>query len=93
MYYVLLYDLVENYIERRTPFREEHLKLVNEARGRGEIFMAGAFSEPVDGAVLVFRCDDAEVVKRFTESDPYIREGLVTRWRVRRWNVVVGGDS
>jgi uncharacterized protein YciI len=30
------------------------------------------------------------VVERFAEQDPYVRHGLVTRWTVRAWNVVVG---
>lgn len=90
MYYILLYDVVEDFINRRAPYREEHLKLVNEANRRGELAMAGAFSEPVDGAALVFRSPDRAVVARFAEADPYVRKGLVTSWRVRGWNVVVG---
>ena len=30
MYYILFYKTVDNYIERRTPFREDHLGLVQE---------------------------------------------------------------
>lgn len=93
MYYVLLYDVVENFIERRASFREEHLKLVNDACLRHEIVMAGAFSEPVDGAAVIFRSEDRTAVMRFVEADPYVREGLVTRWRVRGWNVVAGWDA
>jgi uncharacterized protein YciI len=91
MYYILLYDVVEDFINRRSPYRVEHLKLVNEAHRGGELLMAGAFSEPVDGAVLLFRGGDAAVAGQFAESDPYVLNGLVTRWRVRGWNVVVGG--
>jgi uncharacterized protein YciI len=91
MYYILFYEVVEDHVTRRAPYREEHLRLLNEAHRRGELVMAGAFSEPVDGAVLVFRADDAAVPTRFAEHDPYVRNGLVTRWKVRGWNVVVGG--
>jgi uncharacterized protein YciI len=28
---------------------------------------------------------------RFAERDPYVRNGLVTQWKVRGWNNVVGG--
>lgn len=92
MYYVLLYDVVDDYVERRAPFRDAHLGLARAAHARGEIVMAGAFADPVDGAALVFKTDDPTVVERFAEQDPYVRNGLVTNWRVRRWNVVVGGD-
>jgi uncharacterized protein len=91
MYYILLYDVVDDYVNRRAPYREAHLKLVNEAHRRGELVMAGAFSEPVDGAALVFRAESASIPSGFAENDPYVRAGLVTNWRVRGWNVVIGG--
>jgi uncharacterized protein len=90
VYYILFYDVVEDHVTRRAPYREEHLRLLNEAHERGELVMAGALSEPVDGAVLIFRADDGAVPTRFSERDPYVGNGLVTRWRVRNWNVVVG---
>ena len=91
MYHLLLYDLVEDYLDRRTPLRGEHLELARAAHRRGELLLAGALADPVDAAVLVFRTDDRSVVERFASSDPYVREGLVTRWRVRPWTVVIGG--
>ena len=93
MYYLLLYDVVEDFIERRARYREQHLAAVNRANAEGRLALAGAFADPVDGAALVFRCDDASSVERFAREDPYVVNGLVTNWRVRRWNVVVGGDS
>lgn len=53
--------------------------------------MAGAFSDPADGAALVFRASDPGIATRFAQADPYVANGLVTNWRVRGWNVVVGG--
>jgi len=91
MYFVLLYDVVNDYVERRMLLRESHLGHVQAAHDRGELLMAGALADPVDGAVLIFAAEDRAVVERFAEGDPYVREGLVTRWRVRPWNVVVGG--
>jgi uncharacterized protein YciI len=91
MYFILLYEVGDDFINRRTPFRPQHLKMLEEAQGRGELVMAGAFSEPVDGAALVFRGDDPAVASRFAQADPYVINGLVTNWRVRGWNVVVGG--
>ena len=92
-YFLLFYDVVDDYLERRGEFREEHLALANAARERGELIMAGALAEPADGAVLVFRCGEASVAERFAEADPYVRNGLVTRWRVRPWTVVIGDDA
>lgn len=86
--FVLLYDVVDDYLERRAPLRPEHLALATAAHSEGELVAAGAFSEPVDGAALVFT--SREAAERFASSDPYVAAGLVTRWRVRKWNVVVG---
>ena len=90
MLYLLFYDYAENAVERRAPFREEHLRLAREALGRGELLMGGAFADPVDGAALLFRADDPAVVEAFVRRDPYVTNGVVTRWRIRPWTVVVG---
>jgi uncharacterized protein YciI len=91
MYYMLLYDVVDNFSERRTPFREAHLTLVREAHERGDLWLAGALTDPVDGAALVFTTEDRSVPERFAQTDPYVTGGLVTAWKVRRWTVVIGG--
>jgi uncharacterized protein YciI len=91
VYYLLFYDYAENAVERRAPFREEHLGHAREALARGELVMGGAFADPVDGAVLLFRAESPAVVEAFVAKDPYVASGLVTRWRVRPWTVVVGG--
>jgi len=92
-YFALLYSLVDDYLERRAPLRAEHLALARAAHERGELLLAGAFSDPADGALLVFRGPDRSVAERFAERDPYVRHGLVTAFRVRDWNVVVGADA
>ena len=92
MYYMLLYEVVDDFINRRAPFREEHLGIVRKAHERGELFMAGALSDPVDSAALVFTTEDRTVPERFAENDPYVKEGLVKSWKVRKWNVLVGGE-
>lgn len=92
VHWLLLYDLADDYLERRSEFREQHLMLANAARARDELVMAGAVVDPVDGAVLVFRGGDETAAASFARADPYVTNGLVTRWRVRRWRVVVGPD-
>jgi uncharacterized protein YciI len=92
VFWLLLYDLVDDYLDRRAPLRPEHLGMATAAHERGELVMAGAVADPPDLAVLVFRGDDASVAERFAEADPYVREGLVRSWRVRPWTVVVGAD-
>ncbi|MGB0723414.1 MAG: YciI-like protein [Gammaproteobacteria bacterium] len=93
MYFILFYDYVDNMLERRQPYRAEHLALARDYAERSELVMAGAYADPVDGAALVFRVDEQADVEAFTERDPYVRNGLVTGWRIREWTVVLGGDQ
>jgi uncharacterized protein YciI len=89
-HWILLYDYVPDYLERRGAIRGEHFAHATAYKDRGELLMAGAFTDPADGAVLVFRSDDESVPRSFAENDPYLKHGLITSWTVRRWKHVVG---
>jgi len=89
-YWVLFYEVVEDMINKRMPYREEHLRLIREGHGRGEILMAGAVGDPPDGAVLVFRAASPDVAEQFVGDDPYVKNGLVVSWKVKPWTVVAG---
>ena len=91
MYFMLFYHTVDDYVERRAPFREQHIAYANAARARGELVMGGALAEPADSAVLVFQGEDASVAEAFASNDPYVVNGLITAWSVRPWMVVIGG--
>jgi hypothetical protein len=92
-YYLLSYDLVDDYITRRAPLRDQHLRLAREAHARGEIVLAGAFANPPDGAALIFHASDQSVVADFVRNDPYVINGLVKHWKIRLWNVVIGDQK
>src|SRR5260370_12220885 len=92
-YYALLYHVVNDFVSRRSAFREEHLRLAWEAHRRGELLLAGALTDPADQALLVFRAPERSVVEDFARNDPYVTRGLVTRWEVRSWAVVIGNDA
>jgi uncharacterized protein YciI len=90
MHYLLLYDFAPDYMERRPAFRADHLRLAWDAHARGELVLGGALADPPDGAVVLFDADSPDVARRFAEADPYVRNGLVTRWQVRPWTTVAG---
>ena len=93
LHYLLIYDVVDDYVQRRTPLRQEHLGLARVAVDRGELVLGGALANPADGAVLLFRGDSPAAAEAFARADPYVRNGLVTRWRVREWTTVIGRDA
>jgi uncharacterized protein len=93
MHYLLFYEVVSNYAERRAPFRAVHLALAERAVERGELLLAGALADPIDGAVFLFQGDSPSFAEAFAQSDPYVQNGLVTRWYVRTWPTVVGANA
>ena len=93
MHYLLFYETAANYLERMAEFRAEHLALAWASHARGELILGGALADPVDGAVLLFQGDTPEAAERFAAADPYVRNGLVARWRVRPWSTVAGDGA
>ena len=89
MKYLLFYDYIEGIVEKRAPLRDGHLGLAERYLERGDLLLAGAFTDPVDGALFVFTNRGA--AESFVRDDPYVLNGLVTGHRIREWNVVVGG--
>ena len=90
MHYLLFYEAGPDYAERRKPFRDAHLAHARAAVRKGQLVLGGAFANPVDGAVLLFRDDSPAAAEQFAQSDPYVLNGVVRRWYVREWTTVVG---
>lgn len=93
MHFLLFYDFVSDYLQRRAPYRTEHLRVAWEAQQRGELLLGGALADPPDAAVLLFQGEDARTARAFAENDPYVKSGLVTHWSVRPWMTVVGESA
>ena len=88
-YFALIYHLVDDYIARRAAHRDEHLALARAAHERGELLLGGAFTDPPDTALLVWRCADSTTVESFVAADPYVRHGLVARYEIRDYRAVI----
>ncbi len=92
-YYVLTYTTVKDYLERRTPYREEHINLAKVYYNEGKLILGGALEGPANKALLLFKGETDEHIKKFIESDPYVKNGVVTNWEINEWNVVIGNDK
>lgn len=92
-YYILFYKTVDDYTEKRKPFRQQHLKLAQNAYENGTLIMAGALANPADSAILIFKGESPSVAEDFARNDPYVKNGLVVEWHIRPWTVVVGNDK
>jgi uncharacterized protein YciI len=90
-HYLLTYDLAPDYLERRPQFRDAHLAMAWKAADEGKLVLGGAVGDPIESALLIFT--DQSSASAFAHDDPYVREGLVERWRVIPWQTVVGQDA
>ena len=93
MHYLLFYEAGSDYEERRMPFRTAHLEHARAADARGELVLGGAYANPIDGAVILFRGDSPTAAEQFAKSDPYVVNGVVKRWYIREWTTVVGKSA
>lgn len=89
-HFLLFYETAPDYVDRRPQYRATHLDHAWAAAERGELIVAGPLADPIDGAVLMFAGASKSVAENFARADPYVVNGLITRWYVREWNTVVG---
>ena len=93
MHYLLFYEVGADYISRRAALRDAHLAKAWKASERGELLLGGALANPIDGALLLFQGESAEVAEAFAKADPYVTSGAVKRWYVREWTTVAGREA
>ena len=93
MHYLMFYEYSSDYLERRGEFRNAHLTAAWASNARGELLLGGAFTNPADGAVMIFAADSPAVAENFAKADPSVINGLVKRWHVREWATVVGAAA
>src|SRR5258706_14419993 len=83
-HFLLFYEVVENYAERRVPFRKLHLQHALDAKARGELVLAGALGDPAAGAVLMFFGRTPAAAEAVVRNDPHVKKELVTTGRGAR---------
>jgi uncharacterized protein len=85
-HYILFYEYVADILERRAPYREEHLARIRAGKDDGHVLMAGPLGDPPSGAAIVFA--DLAQAEAFAQEDPYVQNGLVTSWHLHVWTLV-----
>jgi uncharacterized protein YciI len=78
--YLLFYELVEGYAEKRLPYQKAHQEHTGRARASGELLVAGLYGDPPRGAAFLLRVGSASAVRAFAETDSYVQYGIVHRW-------------
>lgn len=92
-HFLLFYDYVPDYLERRTAHRAAHFAHARAAEAAGHLVLAGACTDGDPIGVLVFLAADRQVAEDFARTDPYVLQGVAASWRVREWTTVLGRDA
>lgn len=92
-HFLLFFEFAPDFESRREQYREPHLRLAWEASNRGELLLAGALTDPLDTGLLLFKAGSIETVEKYAREDPYVVNGLVSRWHIREWATTVGADA
>lgn len=93
--YLLSYQYIPDVLEKRGPYREEHLQLAQTLADEGKC-LAGGPTGPLEmkvptGALFLFT--ERKTAEEFVTKDPYVSAGIVTSHNIQEWNVVIQKES
>ena len=90
MKYVLLYESAPDFRSKIPANIEAHRALWRIFHSDARLLLVGPFTdEPAGGAMGVFSSRAA--AEDFVRLDPFVTNGLVSKWTIREWNEVLGG--
>ena len=93
--YLLKYEYIPDVLEKRGPYREGHIALAKKMIEENKCLSGGPTGEPnmevPTGALFIFT--DLESAKQYAANDPYVENGIVTKFSIEEWNVVVQKEN
>ncbi len=85
--FVMWGSYCENALEKRTPYRVDHLAGLQEQKDNGVLTSLGPTTDnrKVFGT---YEAEDEATVRQLVENDPYWVNGIWTEYEVYEWNQV-----
>ncbi|EAR84894.3 YCII-like protein (macronuclear) [Tetrahymena thermophila SB210] len=80
-YFIVEYKYVQDTYYKRIPYRQDHDKWVQKMEEKGNQIVGGSYF-PLDGATIIFNCDEQQVVENFVKNDVYVKQGLVENYKI-----------
>ena len=87
MKYVLFYESAPGVRENAPRHAAAHMARWADFRAGGTLLMIGPFAIPEEGALAIFTTREA--AQEFAAGDPFVLEGVVSKWYVREWNEAI----
>mmetsp|Transcript_27079 Transcript_27079/g.30365 ORF Transcript_27079/g.30365 Transcript_27079/m.30365 type:complete len:128 (-) Transcript_27079:85-468(-) len=92
--YLLRYEYIADVLEKRGPYRDDHLKLAKNFVQEGKCLSGGPTGdinmEVPSGALFVFT--DEESAEAYVAKDPYVSNGIVTSHTIEEWNNILSKE-
>lgn len=88
--YAALCQTVEDMEDKRIPYRARHLEYLRKLKSDGKVLIAGAFIDPIDMSMIVYRAADETEAWRYIEGDPYFSANLWTKVALREMAIPDG---
>ena len=85
--YILRYDYASDVLERRGPYREQHLALAKRSCISGGPTASTKNPSIPTGALFIF--PDSLSAMSFADNDPYVSAGIVTAFSIEEWTVAI----
>jgi uncharacterized protein YciI len=83
---VCFYEMATDALSKVMAHYPMHRARLEEFHARGLLLAAGPLGNPPESAMAVFTTQEA--AEEFIKGDPFVTNGLVSKWRLVEWNVV-----
>jgi uncharacterized protein len=81
---VILYEPSTSSMDAIMAVFPRHKALIDQFDARGEVIGIGAFGGGGQGSMGIFK--DRAAAEAFVAQDPFIKEGLVAKYRILDWS-------
>ena len=82
--YVLWGSYCENALEKRTPYRQDHLAGLAKLKEQGVLVTLGPTQDNTQ-VFGIYEAENEETVRQFVENDPYWKNGIWTDYQIKAW--------
>ncbi|MBE9028762.1 hypothetical protein IQ266_03185 [filamentous cyanobacterium LEGE 11480] len=88
--YVLTGTYCENVLEKREPYRADHLEGLKKQHADGVLLTIGPTKDLAE-VFGIYDAPDADTVHQLIEGDPYWKGNIWTSYEVKEWIQAIGG--
>lgn len=82
--YIMWGSYCENALEKRTPYRQDHLAGLAQQKEKGILITLGPTKDNTQ-VFGIYEAQTEEEVKALVESDPYWKNQIWTDYQIKEW--------